>query len=375
MEIGIMCGDKPWTQADRKTVSILYLSLCNEERRIICSRNPYLKMDILITVELWQIMEKTFIRQRNISFDRYMLLTTKQSKGELIERFLGKLKELSKNCDLGNHKDTLIRDLYIANMQVREIQRELLRDTLEPAQALRLAINMELGQRNQLQISNAQPALHMSAITPQRPFRQSKQRQNVTAPIRQTNQLCRNCGLIGSANNEEKYIAKGKTCNNCGLQNHFSCQCRKPKSASSKPTSPNVNSIEENTTEQSVNAIQNTSYSPKYESDYDSSDDNMVASIASTTVYIEPKNTILQIGNTQVGLLIDSGSVCSILNESLAIEVINNSTFSQWLTTTPAHEIKTFANEPIPVNGMMQTSVESNGWGAKTLNLWLLEMD
>ena len=27
MEIGIVCGDKPWTQADRKTVSMLYFSL------------------------------------------------------------------------------------------------------------------------------------------------------------------------------------------------------------------------------------------------------------------------------------------------------------------------------------------------------------
>ena len=88
----------------------------------------------------------------------------------------------------------------------------------------------------------------------------------------------------------------------------------------------------------------------------------MVASIASTTVQIEPKNTILQIGNTQVGLLIDSGSVCTTLNESLATEVINNSTPSRWLTTAPAQEIKTFANEPIPVIGMMQTPVQSNSW-------------
>ena len=52
MEIGIMCGDKPWTQADRKTVSMLYLSL-GTEGRIICSINPHLK---LTSVELWQIM-------------------------------------------------------------------------------------------------------------------------------------------------------------------------------------------------------------------------------------------------------------------------------------------------------------------------------
>ena len=173
MEIGIMCGDKPWAQADRRTVSMLYLSLGTEGRRIVCSSSPHLNMVILTTVELWNIMEATFIRQRNITFDRYMLLTTKQSKREPIEHFLRKLKELSENCELGSQEDTLIRDLFIANMQdpeIQEIQRELLRETLEPAQALRLAINMEPGQRNQLQITNSQPASHVNAVTSQRSF-------------------------------------------------------------------------------------------------------------------------------------------------------------------------------------------------------------
>ena len=130
-----MCGDKPWTQADRKAVSMIYLNLGAEGRRIICSRNPHLKMNTLTTVELWNIMESTFIRQRNITFDRYTLLTTKQSKRESIEHFFRKLRELSENCDLGDQEDTLIRDLFIANMQDTEIQRELLRETLEPPQA------------------------------------------------------------------------------------------------------------------------------------------------------------------------------------------------------------------------------------------------
>ena len=258
MEIGIMCGDNPWIQAERKTVSMSYLSLGTEGRRIICSINPHLKMDILTTVELWKIIEDTSIRPSNFTFNRYMLLTTKQSKRESIEHFFGQLKELSENCDLGNQEDTFIGDLFLANMQDPEIQREILRGILEPAQALRLAKNMELGKRNQLQISNTQPTSHVNAITLQRPFRQSDQRQNITTPIRQTNQLCRNCGLTWSANHKDRCIAKGKTCNNCGLQNHFSRVCRKPKSTSTKSTRPNVNSIEENTTEQSVNAVQNT---------------------------------------------------------------------------------------------------------------------
>ena len=114
-----------------------------------------------------------------------------------------------------------------------------------------------------------------------------------------------------------------------------------------------------------MNAIQNTDYNPQCASDYDSSEDNIVASVASNTIQIEPKNTTLQIGKTQVGLLIDSGSLCSILNESLATEVVNNSTLARWLTPAPAQELKNFANEPIPVIGMVQAPIESNGWWIK----------
>ena len=61
--IGIMCGDKPWNQADPKTVSASYLSLGTEGRIIVYSRNPHLR-NILTTVELWCMMEEVFIRPR-----------------------------------------------------------------------------------------------------------------------------------------------------------------------------------------------------------------------------------------------------------------------------------------------------------------------
>ena len=221
---------------------------------------------------------------------------------------------------------------------------------------------MVLGQRNQLQITNSQPASHVNAVTSQRSFRQPSQRPQTSGSTRPSNQLCRNCGLTWSANHKDKFIAGSKTCNNSGLQNHFSRVCRKPKSLSNKPNRSNVNSVEDTPTDQTVNAIQNMDYNPQCESDYDSSDENMVASIASNSIQIEPKKTTLQIGNTQVGLLIDSGSVCNILTESLAAEIVDNSPLARWLMTTLPQELKTFANEPINIMGMIQAPIASKGW-------------
>ena len=51
IEVGIMCGDKPWPLADRKTVSLLYLSIGVEGRRILNCKNPHIMIDTLSTVD------------------------------------------------------------------------------------------------------------------------------------------------------------------------------------------------------------------------------------------------------------------------------------------------------------------------------------
>ena len=152
IEVGIMCGDKPWSLADLKTVSLLYLSIGIESRRILNCKNPHILIDTIATVDLWKIVEEAFIRPRNITFDRHVFLITKQLRGETVEHFYQKVKELAENCDFKNKEKTLIRDVFITNLMDPEIQNELLKQTVEPRQAFELAINMELEMRNQPQI-------------------------------------------------------------------------------------------------------------------------------------------------------------------------------------------------------------------------------
>ena len=78
-----MCGDKPWSLADRKTVSLLYLSIGIEDRRIFNCKNPHIIIDTLTTVDFWKIVEEAFIRPGNITFDRHVFLIKKQLRGKL----------------------------------------------------------------------------------------------------------------------------------------------------------------------------------------------------------------------------------------------------------------------------------------------------
>ena len=151
IEVGIMCGDKPWPLADRKTVSLLYLSIGIEGRRILNCKNRHIIIDTLATVDFWKIVEEAFNRTRNITFDRHVFLITKQLRGETVEHFYGKLKELEGNCGFENKEETLIRDVFITNLMDPEIQKELLKQTVEPRQALELSNNMEVGMRDKHQ--------------------------------------------------------------------------------------------------------------------------------------------------------------------------------------------------------------------------------
>ena len=124
IEIGIMCWDKTWPLADRKTVSLLYLSIRVKGRRILNCKNPHLRTDPLSTAEFWKTVEAAFIRPRNITFNGQIFLITKQFRGETVEHFYRKLKELAENCDFEDKEETLIRDVFITNLIDPETQKE-----------------------------------------------------------------------------------------------------------------------------------------------------------------------------------------------------------------------------------------------------------
>ena len=92
-----------------------------EGRRIIGSQEPNIQIGRVSTKDLWESLDQVFRKQRNITFDLYTFQTRVQLKGEPIEKFYGCLRELSLNCDLGSHEESITRDVFLAKMQDGEI--------------------------------------------------------------------------------------------------------------------------------------------------------------------------------------------------------------------------------------------------------------
>ena len=141
-KIGIMCGEKRWSLADRKTVSLLYLKIEVEGRRILNCKNPHIMIDTLSTAEYWKIVEAAFIRPRNITFDCHVFLITIQLRGETVERFYGKQKFLAENCDFEKEGETLIRDVFTTNLTDPEFQKNSQTDS-ETASGFRISNQYE----------------------------------------------------------------------------------------------------------------------------------------------------------------------------------------------------------------------------------------
>ena len=123
-----------------------------------------------------------------------------------------------------------------------------------------------------------------------------------------------------------------------------------------------INNVETaETTEQNTHSenqyVNYINYNEQFNSDYDSSDDNYVAMVESiNTPPIALRNTTITIGYTDCHLLLDSGSGCTIINMSLAKEIIFNCAQSQWSEKKPL-ELNSFSNDIVETLGTLKTPV------------------
>ena len=159
----------------------------------------------------------------------------------------------------------------------------------------------------------------------------------------------------------DECIAEGKTCNNCGLKNHFAKVCRKQKNV--RPQNPmkrTVNTVdEESHPEDSASFLQSAKH---YISDYSSGEDNTVALIQNDIAKKEPLNMPVKIGNISTTLLVDSGSACSILNRSLVSQLVKSCPYVIWIHENVSPQLRTFSKKPICIKRIVQDPIMSNSW-------------
>ena len=108
-------------------------------------------------------------------------------------------------------------------------------------------LNSTVNQVQRMRIANATPFSTM----------------NTTAKKKPT--TCHFCGMSWTPEHRNRCPARGKKCNNCGIENHFAKVCRKPKDPNSYPKpKPRVNNVEKADQTEDVNQI-STDFDPDLE--------------------------------------------------------------------------------------------------------------
>ena len=393
-EIGILCGDKPWGICEQKSISLLYLSIGKERRRIFKSKHPHFLIEKQPFKELWQAVEDSFTKVRNITYDRFVFYSCKQQKGESVESFYGRLIEQAENCSLGSEETTLIRDAFILNMIDHETQKELLKETVESSKALEIAIQMEMRAQNQQEINqNLRPTTNsVNVVNNYLPRNRNANAQQTRRDLArypngsqnyQYSNNCTNCGQRWSHNHRQICPKNGKKFNNCGIIGHFARKCRKPRriqGPAAKAPQRNVNQIdktpEKGDDEESVNYIYSYQqlYDQVYDSDYDSDSDNYVATVSCESAnQLEPLNAKVQFGEVIATAMIDTGNAISLITKTLANQILRAAQSAKWITKGEKRDLKTFSNDPIKVLGHLETTVAYNNWIDREASLTVVE--
>jgi hypothetical protein len=168
--------------------------------------------------------------RKNIIMERYKFNTRVQRKDETADQYVTELKLIAKNCNFGSLEDELIRDRLVYGTNSERIKERLLRgeEELTLVKALKICRADEQSNK-QLKAMNGENEVH--TIKKQTAWKAGKdqyktdgKRKNFAKrDDKQQEFKCKNCGKSHAS---KQCPAYGKTCFNCGKNNHFSKVCR-----------------------------------------------------------------------------------------------------------------------------------------------------
>ena len=125
---------------------------------------------------------------------------------------------------------------------------------------------------------------------------------------------------------------------------------------------PRVNNVDDNSSQaatigtsatvgEQVNQVEammqkHSIYDANYDSDYNDFDGNCVAVISDSDNIreVEPLIMHIRFGNTETKALVDSGSVCTVISNSLVNAVVLNCQESYRVQSPENHDLKSFSN-------------------------------
>ena len=210
--------------------------------------------------DLYQNLETTFKLEKNLTYERFILLTREQKSNERLTDFHAVLTEQATRCQLGSLEKELVKDLFIARMNSKELQKKFCTEKKNADEVMAETILFERGIDTCSSISNlshkqtTQVKQESTFAIDSKKFRGNSRkfgRGGRVSKNKGKDNPCRNCG--GQYGPTHDCPAKGQECHLCKRKGHFAKYCPNAKDP--------VGSIEEDNRSMMSNSSATTSSS------------------------------------------------------------------------------------------------------------------
>ena len=144
-----LLGDLDEDPANKKVISVLYLSLGDAARKQFIDKYPHKALWDLKALELIKFCIECFPKKRNRTLDNHRFFSRLQQSSETLFQFWHALNGLAAMCDFGEITSTLVLDMFILHMNNKEVQEKLCTEPKDPDQELEFVIAFEEGVKRQ----------------------------------------------------------------------------------------------------------------------------------------------------------------------------------------------------------------------------------
>ena len=318
--------------AERKLVSVLFLSLGSAARKSLTDKFPEMRIATITLKDIKENCEQAFVKPRNRTLERYKIFSQKQQPKETLRQFWHTLTGLAARCAFGEQTESLIMDTFIQNINNKMVQQKLCTEPKDdPQEAFRFAVAYEEG------------------ITQHKTFETGTTIKNEPVyAVTERKNPCPRCGLEFSQNHLVTCKAKNEKGRNSAGIGHFARMCKRPKNGNTRERG----NFTGRTGMRRINLIEREDNQSEESSEQE---DNMVLHIGGK----EDQPFVLKgkINNQNFTTMIDSGSPITIftpadLRELLKVDVI----FARPMPKT--EQYVDYNNKPLNLLGFTSVDVK-----------------
>ena len=123
-----------------------YLALGMAARKTILDKFPTVNIARITLENLIKTCKDCFEKPKKETLDRFKFLSRKQKENETLRQFWNEINGLAANCNFGNITESLVKDVFIVNMNNKDVQQKLCTEPKSTiADTIQFAISYEEG--------------------------------------------------------------------------------------------------------------------------------------------------------------------------------------------------------------------------------------